>query len=282
MPSQASLSDFYSNDYEVHKTEHLASVRRHKGMEVSRILNGQSPGKLLEIGCSWGFFLDAARKLGWEAHGVELSQPAAQWGRDNLALTVFSGTLEHSPYVQTRSFDLVVASHVIEHMPNPMSFLDLVNSCLKPGGRLVLKTPNIVSLPARLNGEVWEWFGAPAHLVLFSPRGVAKVLDKAGFEVALLETRRGDAHNPWFEALRGLTRRVGIHRSAKRIIGVHTVGPIHDQDRGHITALRARRINRLRVVNRIFDVAFAVCYPIERALEKAGLGAELIVVATRR
>ena len=120
---------------------YLQSVARRAGGELDWLESFVPGGRLLEVGCSWGKFIDVARDRGWKVSGVELSAKSSTSARNELHLDVFTGKLEDSPFVGTQAIDLVISWHVIEHVPDPLSFLRACRSCLRPGGYLVLKTP---------------------------------------------------------------------------------------------------------------------------------------------
>lgn len=97
---------------------------------------------VLDVGCGEGALLWGMRRLGLEVHGCDLSPPAVELARGLVGTDrVHVGTLNEVPY-KPATFDCVVALEVIEHLPNPRPFLDSVTALLKPGGMLLLTTPN--------------------------------------------------------------------------------------------------------------------------------------------
>jgi SAM-dependent methyltransferase len=101
---------------------------------------GRKP-RALDVGCATGALLAALRDLGWDPQGVELSAAQASYGESRHALPIHPGTLESAAF-PAASFDLVHASHLIEHLNDPAAFLGEVARVLAPGGLLVLTTPN--------------------------------------------------------------------------------------------------------------------------------------------
>jgi SAM-dependent methyltransferase len=165
------------------------------GEDDSRCINGHfslntisqfiPSGKLLDVGCSTGFLLNAAR-LRFEPTGVEPSRWAADYAGRQLKILVRRGTLEEAKFPDA-SFDVVTLVDVIEHLADPLSTLQEIRRVLKPGGLLYVVTPNIASLMARLMRSRW-WGLRPAHIYYFSPRTLRHLLDKAGFEPILLRS----------------------------------------------------------------------------------------------
>ena len=137
-------------------------------------------GRLLEVGCSTGFFLNAAR-LDFDVVGVEPSEWAARIARERFGLSVHAGPLETFD-AAPGSFDAAALIDVIEHVLVPRGACSRVASLLRPGGLLYLVTPDLASLSARLLRSYW-WGLRPAHLTYFSRRTMLRLLGEVGFEV---------------------------------------------------------------------------------------------------
>ena len=139
-------------------------------------------GRLLDIGCGPGVLLDAAKGR-WQATGVELSAWAVKEAKRRGHESVVEGTLSDAGFAPA-SFDLVTMLDVIEHLPNPRDIFTEVNRILKPGGALLVYTPDIGAPVARLMGQ-WWWGLRPAHLYYFSRATLADLLKGQGFEIAV-------------------------------------------------------------------------------------------------
>ena len=169
---------------------------------------------MLEVGCSYGYFLAAARRHGWEVHGAELSLDASRFCRDELGVPVDASTLPEVRIAFPGQFDAVVAWHVIEHDPNPREFVAAAFDCLRPGGILALRLPNLGSLVAKLAGSGWQWLSPPEHVCMYSASSLRHLVAGSGFEVIEMRTARGNARNPWFEILRAGAKRVWLSSTA--------------------------------------------------------------------
>ena len=150
------------------------------------------PGKVLDVGCAAGYYLSTAREDGWECAGVEPSRPIAETARKNLpGVEIFTGLLEDAPF-EKETFDLVTLWDVVEHTPDPVSFLRAAASMVKPGGILVLETQNVDSLFARILGRKWQHYKHSEHLFHFSPYTLRRLLeDAAGLTILSMTSRYG-------------------------------------------------------------------------------------------
>ena len=123
-------------------------------------------GKLLEIGCGSGRYLRRMKNLGWDCQGIDFSAAAVDICR-SLGLPVHQGDLASMRFPPD-TFDVVVASHLIEHLPDPGGFVEESARILKRGGILVLKTPNNRALGRKWFGRYWFADDVPRHLVHLS------------------------------------------------------------------------------------------------------------------
>lgn len=154
------------------------------------------PGELMDVGCGAGVTLALARQLGWSAHGLEMDPAAVQVARDD-GLDVQQGGFERLGEFNA-AFDALVCSHVIEHVFDPVEMIRLMYAALRPGGILLLATPNAVSDVHQHFGRYWRGLEAPRHLVLFTETTLTALLTTAGFQVesrsdGVLETARDSA-----------------------------------------------------------------------------------------
>jgi 2-polyprenyl-3-methyl-5-hydroxy-6-metoxy-1,4-benzoquinol methylase len=148
--------------------------------------------RFLDIGCATGLLLEHMRdEKGWDVQGVEVCGEAVEYGRKQRRLSIFHGTVEDAHF-PGGSFDLVHASHVIEHVTDPKAFLRELRRLLRPGGYLVVSTPNIDGFQSRLFKERWR-SAIPDHMVLFSKRTLQAILSAAGFTVLRKKTWGGIA-----------------------------------------------------------------------------------------
>lgn len=161
-------------------------------------------GRMLELGSAGGFFLEAARRRGWEVRGVELSPPAAKYSKEELGLEVFEGLLEDAPW-EPATFDVAIADNVLEHTTDPTQVVRDLLALLKPGGHLLIVVPTYVNsmffrafllfgklVPRRLLGESLLRIlkldedhdgGYPYHILEFDRRTLERLVRAAGGEI---------------------------------------------------------------------------------------------------
>jgi SAM-dependent methyltransferase len=148
-------------------------------------------GRLLEIGCAGGLFLDAMRREGgWQVQGVEVSEVAAGYARAWFDLDVFQGPLQDAHFPDC-SFDAVAMWDVLEHVHGPRETLLEIRRVLKPDGVLVFRLPLLDSWDRKLFGPYWSGWDAPRHLTLFSRRTIGLMLAQTGFQVERMACTSG-------------------------------------------------------------------------------------------
>lgn len=159
-------------------------------------LDGKRRGKLLDVGCGNGWFLSEMRDLGWEVVGVEPDGEAVRVARERFGLNVYEGTLEEVGFSDD-NFDAITMNHVVEHLWDPVSTLRECRRVLKPGGKLVVVTPNIKSLGHRLFKKAWLHLDPPRHLYLFSLHTLKVCAEQAGLKILKLRTTARSARWIW-------------------------------------------------------------------------------------
>lgn len=145
------------------------------------------PGvRVLDIGCGFGESLGYHRARGCDAYGVE-ADSNIQRVAERFGYNVHVGLFDPSNY-DPESFDYVTMDQVIEHVTDPIATLSDVKRVLKPGGRLVLSTPNFQGWGPRVFGDRWIHWHAPYHLQLFTRKSMAAVAAATGFRLDVART----------------------------------------------------------------------------------------------
>lgn len=215
-PTPATIGGFYPPDYQPHrrprKMQHSRPARPLRARLFGRPCGerrGDLPwagtGRLLDFGCGGGAFLKRMADRGWQVTGLDASVGAGRAVQEELGLKVLAGTLPH-PELTPCSFDVVTMWQSLEHVHRPLAVLREAYQLLVPGGKLIVATPNIESLPFYWFGPAWFGLDVPRHLTHFTPKTLRAMLETAGFRV---EPGRMLRHGDWLRSSARLARRQG-------------------------------------------------------------------------
>lgn len=136
-------------------------------------------GRLLDVGCAAGFFLQQAHAAGWQIAGVELARDMAAHATKLLDIPIAT-RLDDLPPGQ---FDAITLWEVIEHVPDPVAFLRQLVARLQPGGVLMLSTPNTAHWQAQREPQQWISYRPPAHLLYFTEPTLRAAVENAHLQV---------------------------------------------------------------------------------------------------
>lgn len=139
-------------------------------------------GTLLDVGCGGGRFLNRMQKRGWKVEGSDFDEQATRKVTARYGIKTHVGDLLQCA-LPANSFDVITMSQTIEHLYTPETTLRECLRILKPGGLLVMTTPNVNSIAAAEFGAHWRGWEAPRHLHLFSVESLRRLTQRAGFEV---------------------------------------------------------------------------------------------------
>jgi SAM-dependent methyltransferase len=155
----------------------LKIIERHK----------QEKGKILDIGCSYGFCLEVAEKRGWDVYGIEINPITGGYAKDKFGDKVFIGKIENSCF-ETDSFDVIALWDVVEHVVDPVKFLQTMKRYLKQSGIICIQVPNIDSYISKIKNKNWDWLTPGDHLYFFSPETLLMTLKTADLKSVYLDT----------------------------------------------------------------------------------------------
>src|SRR3989344_3518311 len=165
------------------------AMRGELGKDLAEIVTHcPEKGKLFDVGAATGYFISLSRDADWQVAGVELSSHAASVAREK-GLDVLTGML-HDMTRSEGEFDVVTASDVIEHMPDPNHDASVISRMTKKGGLVVIVTPDASSLYAKVRGISWHLLVPPEHIHCFSRTGIRKFLDRHGYEILVMHAAR--------------------------------------------------------------------------------------------
>jgi 2-polyprenyl-3-methyl-5-hydroxy-6-metoxy-1,4-benzoquinol methylase len=191
------------DDYAEQEEEYGASFQE----EVRLLRRYLTSGRVLDVGCGYGYFLEAAEAAGFEGHGIDVSAKAVQETARRLPGRVHHGDVRDCPALGPEEFDVVFVSHLIEHIPEPVSFVAALSRILKASGIAIFVTPNIHSPLARLSRSRWVSLKVPEHVAYYNPETIRRLLEEGGLEVIGMET----AHQHYRLAFIGEKVRALLH-----------------------------------------------------------------------
>jgi 2-polyprenyl-3-methyl-5-hydroxy-6-metoxy-1,4-benzoquinol methylase len=181
-PSLEFLSSLYS-EVEDPLYEEEALGRSKNFLRILKQIERIHPprGTLFDVGAATGIFLNLARQRGWEVEGIETSSWAIELAEKKYNLHLLKGSFEKAD-LKKNSYAVVTLIDFIEHTPGPLQALVKAHEILSSEGVLVLVTPDINSLAARIAGKRW-WHFRPGHLSYFSSKSLFTLLQQSGFQV---------------------------------------------------------------------------------------------------
>ena len=197
---------------------------------------GASGGRLLEVGCAYGFFLEQAQPA-FEAIGIDVNAAAIDAARAIGTNAICDEFLEH---VFPSPFDVVCIWDTIEHVLDPRAYLDKARDVLTDRGWLFLTTGDIGSLMARMRGPRWRMIHPPSHVNYFSRATMTKLLESAGFEVLSI-------------------RSVGTRRdlvNALHLLGLFSKKPIVRRSAAALERILAGRVPSVSLYLNLHDIMF--------------------------
>ena len=172
-------------------------------------------GRLLDVGCGPGHFLNDAKAAGWKVAGLDANPFNAAFAREAYGLEVHTGTLAETLF-RPGSFDVVCMMGVVEHLPNPVGALKDVARLVRPGGGVFLLTQNIRSWLAWLMGQRFVFIIPPEHVHYFSPATIRRLLEITGFRLVSVRTRETITPEKAIRGLRKLLPGVDSRRDKER------------------------------------------------------------------
>jgi len=206
-------------------------------------------GKLLEIGCATGEFIEAAEKIGYNVSAVDSSPIFCEYLR-NRGVDVQYGDFD-TISLPAASYDVIAGFHLLEHIPDPRHFLNRVSSLLHPDGLLYLVTPNTASRTDLLFGWEHPLYAEPDHICLYTPETVSRLLEEQGYEILRLETWEPAHH--LFTSLKIFLKQ--SRSNVRQILGKFIKPYFLTSLLGCWVRHRATRLRRLRVGHEIVVIA---------------------------
>jgi SAM-dependent methyltransferase len=185
MPTAESMAAYVDQEYSAGRYKDYVEARDLKLLtfreRAKQIVAKSGRGRLLDVGCACGFFVEAALEAGFDAHGLEISPVAIEAAPEVVRPRLVQGDVNHLVGRAETPFDVVTAFDIIEHTFDPIAFLESLTPLLRPGGLLVLTTPDTRHFLRYAMGKWWPMLQPMQHTILFSPLSASAALRKVGF-----------------------------------------------------------------------------------------------------
>ncbi len=143
-------------------------------------------GKLLDLGCGEGHFLKYASSHEWDVSGIDLKVENTEFAKKILEIRNIQCTSLGQALLPEKTFDVVTLYDLIEHLAHPFSELKKIHKLLRPGGLVVISTPNVKN--SFFMKELWTGYITKGHIYFFSKKTLTQMLQRAGFKVIFSKT----------------------------------------------------------------------------------------------
>lgn len=154
---------------------------------VKKLKIYKSKGELLDVGCSYGYYLQIFKKYGYTIKGIDISEKAIDYIVKRKNIKALVGSFE-TYHFDNNSFDIITMFDVLEHFSDPVKIINKVKKLLKKNGIVIIQTPNFDSLMSKITGKKWFWLLVPQHIFLYSITSLQYLLTKNGFRILYLKT----------------------------------------------------------------------------------------------
>lgn len=214
-PKAKDLDDIYKNKYSYDAHSLIEREKRMRAKNYAKyIASLDGAHSVLEVGCMHGLLLTELKKLGLKVSGVELDPEAVAYCK-KLGLNVTQSSIEDHLKHAKKKQDVIVMSHVLEHIAKPKEQLSELRKRMPDNGSLVLIIPNSQSLSRKLLGRYWGYWQVPVHINHFNESSMRELLKITGFK--LKDVKYYGADSLFF--LSSLANMLGARNDTKQLSG---------------------------------------------------------------
>lgn len=253
--------------------DHNAEQTRELGLVYDALISASRPtGRtVLEVGCNTGFLLHGLKQIGYNVIGSDLSETAIRYAKEQYGLEQIY-LAEFPPDELAAAVDVLIASHIIEHVLDPKSFVRHCARFLKPGGICILRTPNVLSAGIRAFKGHYPVFCPPVHLNYFSIATLSLLFSEE-FEViqAKTHTDSSDPRNFVFNSLVATSHILGFKKRLKK-------APVLSMESGGGSGT----YNAMPLVQNATRFVQTAATPLVLALDKIGMGENILFVSRKK
>ncbi|MFI4936780.1 MAG: methyltransferase domain-containing protein [Caulobacterales bacterium] len=214
-PSEELIASYYRDlsNYENPQRQGKASLGDEgKWNRTCEIVAARFPrgfrGQALEIGCATATGLSHFKQRGWSVTVVDPSPKAAAIAKDLYDIEVVVGMFDPAAVRERGPFDLIVLSHVVEHLVEPDVLLGRLGEVLKPGGLVYIEVPNLLRPYVPMGYFMFE------HLSYFTPKTLTLLMEGCGFmedQVATFDN--GADIEPFYPVIAATYWHAGDHKA---------------------------------------------------------------------
>jgi 2-polyprenyl-3-methyl-5-hydroxy-6-metoxy-1,4-benzoquinol methylase len=194
-PADAAIPSLYPPDYEPYQFESMPAVvrrarRRVQRRKVARVRSlASDDATIIDIGCGNGALLELLRDdgepnwtlIGWDFPGPHLDR------LERSGVTVIAAAIDQENAGNLQA-DVAILNQVVEHFRQPDTLIDLCHRILRPGGHLIIETPNTLGIDARIfRNRHWGGYHIPRHLVVFNSDSIRTLLESNRFSIVRTE-----------------------------------------------------------------------------------------------
>lgn len=184
IPTTQELISYYEG---YGRNDYLSPITIKRYNEIlDQFESSRKTNKLLDVGCGIGYFLEVAKKRGWEVYGTEYTEEAIKIC-ESKGIQMKQGILDPAHY-DLESFDVITSFEVIEHINNPQIEVSNISNLLRKGGLFYVTTPNFNSLLRYYLGPKYNVIGWPEHLSYYTPSTINKLIKKHRFKKVFIQT----------------------------------------------------------------------------------------------
>ncbi len=182
-PTVAELMAFYQSYKGTSDYRKKAKRKVQRATRRLRKVASRAPGKrLLDVGCNYGFTVKAGLDLGLDARGIDIDATAVAASVETFGQH-FECVAVQDYAARGETADMIYTAEVVEHVPDPDSFIAAIAKILVPNGVLYLTTPDAGHFTVPKNFATWHHVMPPEHITYFTRKGIAQLLAKHGLKV---------------------------------------------------------------------------------------------------
>ena len=252
IPSNKIIRKSNKDEYETIKVERAYIKMRHTFFNrariyIKRLKSFRTRGRLLDIGCGYGYYFSIFKQNGYNSEGIDVSSRAIKYAKETMNQRCIKGNFSKYKF-KKNCYDVVTIIDTIEHFSNPNNIINKINNILRKDGILVIQTPNYDSLISKLTKDKWFWLLIPQHIYLFSPKSICYILSKNNFRILNMST-----WDDWNEFINNI-----------------------------LQINRINNIGKYKIIYKILTKILKLFYPMSVLWNKLYLGGEILVYAQKK